>query len=138
VIAYERPIRFDEVDPAGIVFFARYANFAHEAVEFFFQGLEGGYAGLIQKRRIGLPIVHLEADFRAPLRYGDRLRIETRCEKVGTTSATMVHQIHNAETYGLAATVRHVVVAVHLDTFRPCPIPDDVRQALLIHLAVAS
>jgi 4-hydroxybenzoyl-CoA thioesterase len=134
VIVYERPIRFDEVDPAGIVFFARYANFAHEAVESFFQGLEGGYAGLIQKRRIGLPIVHLEADFRAPLRYGDKLRIETRCEKLGTSSATFVHQIHNADSRALAATVRHVVVAVTLDSFRPCPMPDDVRGQLAAHL----
>jgi len=134
VIVYERPVRFDEVDPAGIVFFARYANFAHEAVEAFFKDLEGGYPGLIQKRGIGLPIVHLEADFRSPLRYGDRLRIETRCEKVGTTSATLVHQMHNADTYGLAATVRHVVVAVMLDSFRPCPIPDDVRNQLAAHL----
>jgi 4-hydroxybenzoyl-CoA thioesterase len=133
VIVYERPIRFDEVDPAGIVFFARYANFAHEAVETFFQDLEGGYAALIQKRRIGLPIVHLEADFRAPLRYGDRLRIETRCEKLGTTSATFVHEISNADGGNLAATVRHVVVAVLLDTFRPCPIPDDVRRTLEAH-----
>jgi 4-hydroxybenzoyl-CoA thioesterase len=138
VIAYERPVRFDEVDPAGIVFFARYANFAHEAVESFFQSLEGGYAGLIQKRRIGLPIVHLEADFHAPLRYGDRIYIETSCEKVGTTSATMLHRIHNAQSRELAATVRHVVVAVHLDTFRPCPIPDDVREALLANVKIVS
>lgn len=134
MILYERPIRFDEVDPAGIVFFARYANFAHEAVEAFFQSLEGGYPALIQKRRIGLPIVHLEADFRAPLRYGDRLRIETRCEKLGTSSATFVHEIHDADRGNLAATVRHVVVAVNLDSFRPCPIPDDVRNQLQAHL----
>ena len=133
MIVYERPIRFDEVDPAGIVFFARYANFAHEAVEAFFQGLEGGYAGLIQKRRIGLPIVHLEADFREPLRYGDKLRIETRCEKLGTSSATFVHDIHNAQSGTLAATVRHVVVAVTLDSFRSCPMPDDVRAQLAAH-----
>ena len=133
MIVYERPIRFDEVDPAGIVFFARYANFAHEAVEAFFQGLEGGYAGLIQKRRIGLPILHLEADFRAPLRYGDKLRVETRCEKLGTSSATFVHEIHNGDSGTLAATVRHVVVAVTLDSFRPCPMPDDVRAQLAAH-----
>ena len=40
MFVWERPIRFDEVDPAGIVFFARYANFAHEAIEGFFEDLE--------------------------------------------------------------------------------------------------
>jgi 4-hydroxybenzoyl-CoA thioesterase len=135
VIAYERLIRFDEVDPAGIVFFARYANFAHEAVENFFGSLAGGYPGLIQKRRIGLPIVHLEADFRAPLRYGDALRIETTCTKLGTTSATFSHAMTNAKTASLCAVVTHVVVTVNLDTFRSCPMPSDVRGELEAHRA---
>ena len=137
MIAYERPIRFDEVDPAGIVFFARYANFAHEAVENFFGGLEGGYPGLIHARRVGLPIVHLEADFRAPLRYGDSLRIETTCPKLGTTSATLSHTMKNAKTGAICAVVTHVVVTVDLDSFRSCPMPSDVRAQLEAHGAAS-
>jgi 4-hydroxybenzoyl-CoA thioesterase len=130
---FERPVRFDEVDPAGIVFFARYANFAHEAIENFFSDLEGGYPGLIQKRRIGLPIVHLEADFRSPLRYGDRLRVETSCSRLGATSATLAHDMKNADTLELCAVVEHVVVTVDLDAFRPTPMPPDVRAKLESH-----
>jgi 4-hydroxybenzoyl-CoA thioesterase len=130
VIVYERPIRFDEADPAGIVFFARYANFAHEAIESFFGDLEGGYPALIQKRRIGLPIVHLEADFRVPLRYGDKLRVETSCTKLGTTSATLTHEMKNADTLELCALVRQVVVTVALDSFRSTAMPADVRAKL--------
>ncbi|HEX9295675.1 MAG TPA: acyl-CoA thioesterase [Polyangiaceae bacterium] len=137
MIIYERPIRFDEVDPAGIVFFARYANFAHEAVESFFGDLEGGYPALIQKRRIGLPIVHIEADFRAPLRYGDTLRIETSCAKLGNSSATFAHEIRNARTGELCTVVRHVVVTVALDSFRACAMPDDVRKKLALHMPTA-
>src|SRR5438552_10317486 len=115
MLVYERPIRFDEVDPAGIVFFARYANFAHEAIETFFAELDGGYPGLIVKRRIGLPIVHLEADFIAPLRYGDRLRVETSCTKLGKTSATLAHHVKNGVTLATCAVVLHVVVTVSLE-----------------------
>ena len=134
MVFYERPIRFDEVDAAGIVFFARYANFAHEAVESFFEDLEGGYPALIQKRRIGLPIVHIDADFHAPLRYGDTLRVETSCAKLGRTSATFAHHIRNARTGELCAVLHHVVVTVALDSFRACPMPDDVRGKLAAHL----
>jgi 4-hydroxybenzoyl-CoA thioesterase len=134
VIAYERPIRFDEADPAGIVFFARYAGFAHESIENFFAGLEGGYPALIQKRGVGLPIVRFEADFKAPLRYGDALRVETSCEKLGTTSITFLHEVKNAATLELCAVVRHVVVTVALDSFRPTAIPPDVRAALEANL----
>lgn len=130
MIVYERPIRFDEVDPAGIVFFARYANFAHEAIESFFADLEGGYPALIQKRRIGLPSVRLEADFRSPLRYGDKLRVETSCTKLGTTSATLTHEMKNADTLELCAVVRQIVVTVALDSFRATAMPADVRAKL--------
>ena len=134
VIVYERPIRFDEVDPAGIVFFARFMNYAHEAMENFFAGLAGGYPALIQERRVGLPTVHLESDFRVPLRYGETLRIETACAKLGNTSATLVHEMKNAKSGDLCAVVRHVVVTVTLGVLTPCPMPSDVRDVFGAHL----
>ena len=109
MIVYERPVRFDEVDPAGIVFFARFMNYAHEAMENFFADIEGGYAGLIQLRRIGLPTVRLEADFNVPLRYGDMLRVETSCGKLGNTSATFVHEMRNAANSEVCAVVRQTL-----------------------------
>jgi 4-hydroxybenzoyl-CoA thioesterase len=133
VIAYERPVRFDEVDPAGLVFFARYMNFAHEAVENFFAELPGGYPALILGRKVGLPIVHLEADFRAPLRYGDELRVETSCEKVGRTSATLRHRIMRRSDRTACAELRQVVATISLETAKSCPMPDDVRRVLEAH-----
>jgi 4-hydroxybenzoyl-CoA thioesterase len=134
VIVYERPIRFDEVDPAGIVFFARFMNYAHEAMENFFSGIEGGYAGLIQTRRIGFPTVRLEADFNIPLRYGETLRVETSCCKLGNTSATLVHEMRSAASGEVCALVRHVVVTVTLGVLKPCPMPDDVRAQFVAHM----
>ena len=134
VKVYERPIRFDELDPAGVVFFGRYAHLAHEAIERFFDDLEGGYPGLVNARHIGLPIVHLEADFRAPLRYGDAIRIETACTKLGTTSATLRHEMKNAATFDLCAVVGMIVATTDLRTFRSCPMPADVRAHLEHHL----
>jgi 4-hydroxybenzoyl-CoA thioesterase len=134
VIAYERPVRFDEVDPAGIVFFARFMNYAHEAMENFFSDIEGGYAGLIQARKIGFPTVRLEADFNAPLRYGDKLRVETSCSKLGNTSATFVHEMRREVGGELCAVVRHVVVTVTLGVLKPCAMPDDVRARFVAHL----
>ena len=134
MIVYERPIRFDEVDPAGIVFFARFMNYAHEAMENFFSDLEGGYAGLIQTRKIGFPTVRLEADFKIPLRYGDMLRVETSCSKLGNTSATFVHEMRSTPSGEVCAIVRHVVVTVTLGVLEPRAMPDDVRAKFVAHL----
>ena len=74
---YQRAVRFEEVDAAGIVYFPKIVSYAHEAMEDFFDSIEGGYPGLIMERRLGLPAVKLESEFSAPLRYGDEFRIET-------------------------------------------------------------
>ena len=134
MIVYERPVRFDEVDPAGIVFFARFMNYAHEAMENFFSDIEGGYAGLIQTRKIGFPTVRLEADFNSPLRYGDMLRVETSCSRLGNTSATFVHDMRSAASGDVCAVVSHVVVTVTLGVLKPCPMPEDVRAKFAAHL----
>lgn len=134
-VVYERAVRFEEVDAAGIAFFARFFNWCHEAMERFFDGVPGGYVGLITKRRVGFPAVHLTADWRTPLRYGDVARIETSVVKIGTTSATFRYVLERASDGAHVATVEHVVVATDLDAMTKQPIPDDCRALLEAHRA---
>lgn len=133
MIVYERPIRFEDVDAAQIVFFARFLNYAHEAMEHFFSPLEGGYVDLITKRRIGLPAVNVEIDFRAPLRYGDIARIETSCDRIGNKSAVLRYRIIRRACRTLSAEIRHTVVTTCLETLESCPMPEDVRRQLEQH-----
>ena len=134
MIALDRPIKFEEVDAANIVFFARFVTYAHEAMEHFFGGLEGGYARLIVERKLGLPAVHVEMSFAAPLRYGDALRIETSVKKVGNRSAVLHYRMINARTGVLSADVSHTVVTTDLRTLASCDMPADVRARLLEHI----
>lgn len=135
MIVYERPVRFEDVDAAHIVFFARFLGYAHEAMEHFFDAVEGRYVGLITKRRIGLPAVNVNIDFRAPLRYGDVVRIETSCEKIGNKSAVLLYRMVRKGDSALSAEIRHTVVTTNLDTLTSCPMPEDVRRQLEAHLA---
>jgi len=134
VIVFERPIKFEEVDAANIVFFARFVTYAHEAMEHFFAGLRGGYAALILARRVGLPAVHVEMSFSAPVRYGDALRIETSTARVGDRSATLHYRMFRASDGALSADLKHTVVTTDLAELRSCDMPADVREALLAHL----
>jgi 4-hydroxybenzoyl-CoA thioesterase len=127
---HERAVGFDEVDAAGIVFFARYAGWAHEAMERFFGQLAGGYARLITERRIGLPAVRFEMEFSRPLRYGETLVVETAVERIGSRSATLRYTVRRAEE---VARMRHVVVSTDLDRLASVELPDDVRAALAAH-----
>jgi 4-hydroxybenzoyl-CoA thioesterase len=134
VIVFERPIKFEEVDAANIVFFARFVTYAHEAMEHFFGGLEGGYARLILERKIGLPAVHVEIAFTAPARYGDVLRVETRVAKIGNKSTVFWYRMIHRDSGKLACEMQHTVVTTDLVTLRSCPMPADVRALLEEHL----
>ena len=128
--AYDRAVSFEDVDAAGIVFFARYFGYCHEAMERFFGGVPGGYVGLITKRRIGFPAVHLESDFTAPLRYGDVAKVSITVTNVGTTSCTFRYVVKRAADDVTAATITQVVVSTNLDTMTKIALPPDCRALL--------
>jgi 4-hydroxybenzoyl-CoA thioesterase len=132
---YDRPIRFEEVDAAGIVFFPRFLSYCHEAMEGLFDEIEGGYVRLIRDRRIGVPAVHVECDFKHPLRYGDVARIETTVAKLGRSSVSFRYVLSRRADRASIAVVQHVCVVSDLERLKSIPIPDDVRAALEKHLS---
>src|SRR6516165_4446410 len=94
---FDRPVRFEDVDAANIVFFSRFLNYCHEAMEALLAPLDGGYARLIVERRLGLPAVHVEADFTTPLRFGDVARIAVTVPRVGNKSCTFRYDFTRAK-----------------------------------------
>jgi 4-hydroxybenzoyl-CoA thioesterase len=133
--AYTHRVRLEEVDAAGIVFFAHYFRFCHDAMAALLEGLEGGYRGLIIDRRLGLPAVHAEADFAAPLRFGDDARIAVVVERLGTSSVSLRFQLERASDALHVATVRHVLVMSDLVALRSVPLTEDLRALLEQHTA---
>jgi 4-hydroxybenzoyl-CoA thioesterase len=133
---FERPVRFDEVDAASILFFARFFNYAHDAMEAFFGQLPGGYVRLINERRIGLPAVHVDADFLSPLRFGDVARIEVATLHVGRSSCTFRHSMSRLADGTEVAVVQHVCAAVDLTVMKSLPLPEDMRALLIRHRVI--
>lgn len=138
MITLVRSIKFEDVDAASIVFFGRFLGFAHEAMEHFFSGLDGGYAHLIVGRRVGLPAVKVGMQFHAPAKYGDVLRIETTTAHLGNRSATLRYRMFRERDGVQVAEVEHTVVTTNLETLSSCPMPDDVRAIFSAHLLVDS
>lgn len=123
------PIRFSHCDPAGIVFFPQYlVLFNHLVEDWFTEGLGVDYAQMLGARRIGLPIVRLECDFRAISRMGDAVTFGLVTERVGGRSLTLALTARVADE--LRVTARQVLVFTDLDTHRAIDLPADVREAL--------
>ncbi|MBN9425152.1 MAG: acyl-CoA thioesterase, partial [Burkholderiales bacterium] len=78
----ERMIRFSDCDPAGIVFFPQYFIMLNGLVEDWIEDeLRLGYRRLVIDRGVGLPTVHLETDFTAISRMGDRVVLSLGVER---------------------------------------------------------
>jgi 4-hydroxybenzoyl-CoA thioesterase len=132
----EDTIRFAQCDPAGIVFFPQYLvmlNTLHE--RWFSEGLSVPYHDYIGVRRMGVPTVRLECDFTAISRHGDRVRQRLAVAKLGRSSLQLAVDFVGGDE--LRARFRQVLVCTSLETHKPVPLPDDLRQAMQRYLRSA-
>jgi 4-hydroxybenzoyl-CoA thioesterase len=130
-MAYERTklIRFAHCDPAGIVFYPRYAELCNEVVEdWFAEGLGVPFPELHEERRLGVPAVRLEIDFVAPSRYGDLLTFRLEVLEVGRTSLSLA--ITGACGASERLRIRLKVVLLSLETGRAVPLDDAWRSRI--------
>ncbi len=122
-------VRFNEVDAAGIVYYPRFFDYFHMAFEDFFGAATGvPYHEWITERRIGWPTVHIECDYRAPLRYGDAFEVAVSFPKVGRSSFVTRYEV--VADGSLRATAEITCVTTHLDRMESLEIPPVVRTAL--------
>jgi 4-hydroxybenzoyl-CoA thioesterase len=125
-----RRIRFSDCDPAGIVFYPQYFVMFNGVMEDWVDGPLGiGFAELVSRRRIGLPTVRLEADFRAVSRFGDEVVLSLEVERLGGRSLTLGLRCESAGGE-LRMAIRQVVVTTCLETHQAVEVPPDLRAAI--------
>ena len=127
-------VRLYDSDAAGFHFFGAQFRFAHEALENFLDHIGLPIARIIRDRELLFPVVHAEADYRAPLAVGDRLIIRVVVRALGDRSFTMGYRFFLADGRE-AGSVMTVHAAVAAATGAPCPLPDAVRAAFGPYLA---
>ena len=130
------PIRFSHCDPAGIVYFPRFFDLLHRAMEDWFTfGLEERFADFIMKKKLGIPTVGTKVDFVGPARFGDLLKVELRVAKLGSSSIELAIDSFVAGRPCFRA--RHTVCVFSQDTFKAVPIPEELRARMEPYVAGA-
>ena len=129
------PVRFADVDHAGIVYYPVFFHYFHVAFEELFITRMGSraYVELLDRDRVGFPAVSSHCDFRAPLRFGDTVEVELAVARLGDKSITFRYRIWKAAEGDraadqLAAEGQTVCAVVDLAAFRAIAIPDRVRS----------
>ncbi len=130
---HSQPVRFADIDHAGIVYYPRFFNFFHVAFEELWRARIGprAYAELIDKDRVGFPAVRAECDFKGPLRFGDTAEIEVTVSRLGEKSITFRYRIfRSGEPRALCAEGAVVCAVVDLARFVAVPVPARVVELL--------
>lgn len=127
----EIKVRFADVDHAGIVYYPRFFHYFHVAMEELYEREFGKtYPEVLDGDRVGFPAVHSEADYRAPVRYGDTLRIRVTCAKLGRRSVTLRYRASRAADGTECAEGRVTTACVDMRTFTPMEVPGAYREFL--------
>jgi YbgC/YbaW family acyl-CoA thioester hydrolase len=124
----EHRVQLQEVDAAGVVFFGTYFTIAHQAYERALLACGFDLAPLLAAGRHALPMVHAEADYQAPLRYGDTATVAVTCGRIGERSFTLDYAV---SARGVAvARLRHVHACLDVAAQRSTALPADLVAAL--------
>jgi len=136
--SHTTPVRFQDVDGAGVLFFGRIYDYLHVAYEEFW--VSGGVdrAYFFTGAPWVVPIVHSEADYKVPIRHGDTITVTIEVVKVGRASFTLRYDVAGSRGPGdrrvTARTVHAFTTREAEGRLKPAPIPDDLRVFLLRHL----
>lgn len=125
-------VRFGDCDPAGLVYYPVLFHYCHVAMEEFTAARCGmSYERLMRDERLGFPTVNVQAEFLAPLVYGDEAEVTVTVARVGHSSVTFEYDLRRASDQTLCARSIQVHAAMNLDTRRAVPVSAGLRDALL-------
>ncbi len=136
VFTYATPVRFADVDHAGIVYYPRFFHYFHVAFEELWRARVGprAYVELLDRDRVGFPAVRAECEFHAPLRFGDTAEIDVSVSRLGSKSITFRYRVwraaEDARPRTACADGQVVCAVVDLARFMAVPVPERVVALL--------
>jgi 4-hydroxybenzoyl-CoA thioesterase len=130
------PVRFADVDHAGIVYYPRFFHFFHVAFEELWRARLGprAYVSLLDDDRVGFPAVTASCAFTAPLRFGDTAEVAVTIAKIGGKSIAFRYVVHRAEDDKVArvecARGEVTCAVVDLARFAAVGVPERIQELL--------
>lgn len=120
--AAEVPLRWVDVDSAGVVNNATYLSLMEQARYLYFTQL-----GLLDDHAVPFVLAETTVRFLRPGRLGMKVEVAARVRQLGTTSFHMDYEIRAGET--VLVTASAALVFVDADV-RPCAIPAPWRETI--------
>ncbi len=124
------PVRFGEIDHAGVMYYPALFDRIHRAFEDFWPQVTGRSLAALIEGGLGLPLRDVQARFLHPFRFGETVRVEIELMRTGDTSLTFRCRLFGGDGDQARVDATLTNVAVDLATFRPTPLPGFLLSAL--------
>ena len=125
---FEMRVYWEDTDAAGIVFYANYLKFFERARSEWLRSLGHEQEALRRDTGIAFVVSETAVRYRRPARLDDVLSVSVDVIHLGQASLEIAQQAWRADELLAEATIR--IGCVELGTFRPCRIPNDIRDSL--------
>jgi 1,4-dihydroxy-2-naphthoyl-CoA hydrolase len=130
---HQTRVMFQDADPAGIAFFARFFVWCHEAYEELMRAGGLPISDIINDDVI-LPLANATADFKSPAAFGDALTVVVTVTELKEKAFVLEHDVLGPQGQ-LCAHVKTVHVALSRQGKKTVPLPENVLSVLRAHQA---
>ena|SRR4028118_856681 len=90
---YNRTVRFQDTDAAGVVYFANILSMCHEAYEASLAASGINLQSFFNNPLTAIPIIHASVDFRHPMYCGDQLLIHLMPQQLDNNKFEITYQM---------------------------------------------
>lgn len=121
-------VRYGDLDPQGHLNNARYLTYMEQARIQYIKHL-----GLMKGDSfmdMGVILADIHITFKAPVQFGQAVRVGVRITRLGHKSMDMVHDIEDAESGEVLASGEAVLVAYDYHNNRSVPISEEWRRVI--------
>ncbi|MFO7179996.1 MAG: thioesterase family protein [Pseudomonadota bacterium] len=126
-----RRIRFHDVDAAGIIFYPRIFEHCNDTLIAFFEATGAPLHEQLREPAWLAPVRHAEADYFAPLRFGDEVEVALVAAHVAESEVTVGFRLARGADRTVCVVAQCVHVFVDPKTFRRSVVPEPLRSAFL-------
>lgn len=128
------PVRvyYEDTDAGGVTYYANYLKFCERARTEWLRHLGYSQQALAQDSGVFFVVRRVEMDYLQSARLDDALDVSVEVEKLGRVTLEFRQEIRRGDT--LLARCYTKVGCVSGAVFKPCPLPDAIRDAAAKYL----
>lgn len=125
---FRLPVRvyYEDTDAGGVVYYANYLKYLERARTEWLRAAGWGQGALASERGLLFAVRSIELDYRAPARLDDALEVEARIAEFGRARIDFAQRVLRDGEPLCVGRVR--VACLDAATFRPRPLPDDMKE----------